>query len=215
MTTIFVAGTGTDVGKTWVTVRLIAELRARGHAVFARKPAQSFTLDERGTTDAELLGAATDEAPTAVCLPHRWYEVAMAPPMAATVLGRPSFTIADLAAETTMNADGITFVEGAGGPRSPLADNGDNVAFARAISARFVVLVADAGLGTINAVELSIAALSGFETITMLNRFETIDLHERNRAWLERAGHSIATSIAELAAQMEARIPAPQPTDRR
>lgn len=208
MTTIFVAGIGTDVGKTWVTVKLIAELRVRGHSVFARKPAQSFTPDDRGTTDAELLGTATGEAPTTVCPSQRWYEVAMAPPMAAAVLGRPSFTIADLAAETTTSADGITFVEGVGGPRSPLAEDGDNVAFARAIGARFVVLVADAGLGTINAVELSVAALSGFETITMLNRFDAIDLHERNRAWLERAGHSITTSIGGLAGQLEARIPA-------
>jgi len=208
VTTIFVAGTGTDVGKTWVTVKLIAEFRARGHAVSARKPAQSFALDERGTTDAELLAAATREPTTAVCPPQRWYEVAMAPPMAAAVLRRPGFTIADLAAETVTSPDGITFVEGAGGPRSPLADDGDNVAFARAIGARFVVLVSDAGLGTINAVELSVAALSGFETITLLNRFDEIDLHERNRAWLERAGHSIATSVGQLADQLEARIPA-------
>lgn len=208
MTTIFVAGTGTDVGKTWVTVQLIAELRARRHQVFARKPAQSFTLDERGTTDAELLAAATGEAPMTVCPPPRWYETPMAPPMAAAALGRPRFTIADLAAETTTSADGITFVEGAGGPRSPLAEDGDNVAFARAIGARFVILVAHAGLGTINAVELSVAALSGFETITMLNRFDAIELHERNRAWLERAGHSIATSVGGLADQLEARIPA-------
>jgi dethiobiotin synthetase len=209
VTTIFVAGTGTDIGKTWVTVRLIAELRARGHGVRARKPAQSVAPDERGTTDAELLGAATGEAPTTVCPPQRWYEVAMAPPMAASVLARPGYTIADLAAETTTSADGITFVEGAGGPRSPLADDGDNVAFARAIGTRFVVLVADAGLGTINAVELSVAALSGFETIVMLNRFGATDLHERNRAWLERAGHSVSTSVVGLAAQLEARIPAP------
>ena len=209
MTTIFVAGTGTDIGKTWVTVRLIAELRARGHGVHARKPAQSFSPDERGTTDAELLGAATGEAPTTVCAAHRWYEVAMAPPMAASVLARPAFTIADLAAETKPGADGITFLEGAGGPRSPLADDGDNVAFARLIGTRFVVLVADAGLGTINAVELSVAALSGFETIVMLNRFGASDLHGRNRAWLERAGHSVATSVVGLAALVEARIPAP------
>lgn len=208
MTTIFIAGTGTDVGKTWVTVQLIADLRARGLNVYARKPAQSFTPDDRGTTDAELLGAATGEAPTTVCPPQRWYEVPMAPPMAASVLQRPSFTIADLASETTRSAAGITFVEGAGGPRSPLAEDGDNVAFARAIGARFVVLVADAGLGTINAVELGVAALSGFETITMLNRFDASDLHERNRAWLEHAGHSIATSVGALADQLEARIPA-------
>ena len=37
-----VAGTGTEVGKTWAAVRLITELRSDGRSVAARKPAQSF-----------------------------------------------------------------------------------------------------------------------------------------------------------------------------
>ncbi len=34
---VAVAGTGTEVGKTWVACRLAAELRARGLAVAARE----------------------------------------------------------------------------------------------------------------------------------------------------------------------------------
>ena len=211
MTTIFVTGTGTDVGKTWVLARLIAELRSRGSTAHARKPAQSFTADERGRTDADLLGAATGEPPTVVCPDHRWYETPMAPPMAAAVLGLPPFTIADLARETTAREttiEAITFVEGAGGPRSPLADDGDNVDYARALGASLVVLVADAGLGTINAVELCTAALTGFETLVMLNRFEPgLDLHRRNRDWLTSAGHRTATTIGNLADLLEPRVP--------
>ena len=207
MTTIFIAGTGTDVGKTWVAVNLIAALQTRGHTVHARKPAQSFDPTERGTTDAELLAHATGEAATTVCPEHRWYEVPMAPPMAAAVLGRPEFTLADLAAETTIGPSAVTLVEGAGGPRSPLASDGDNVGFARAIHAERALLVADAGLGTINAVELSVAALSGFETVVALNRFNDSDLHRRNRDWLGRAGHLVVTSIEELVDQIAARLP--------
>ena len=205
MTAIFVAGTGTDVGKTWVLTRLITELGARGHDVHARKPAQSFDADERGGTDADLLGHVTNESPTVVCPVHRWYETPMAPPMAADLLGRAPFTIADLADETEVS--GVTFVEGAGGPRSPLAGDGDNIDFARAIGAQLVILVADAGLGTINAVALSSAALSGFETIVVLNRFDGTDLHERNRAWLTGAGHLVVTTIDQLAERLETRLP--------
>lgn len=206
MTTIFVTGTGTDVGKTWVLARLIAELRSRGTAAHARKPAQSFTADERGRTDADLLGAATGEPPTIVCPAHRWYETPMAPPMAAAVLGLPPFTISDLARETAIES--ITFVEGAGGPRSPLADDGDNVDYARALGASLAVLVADSGLGTINAVELCTAALTGFETLVMLNRYEPdLDLHRRNRDWLGAAGHRTAITIAGLADLVEPRLP--------
>ena len=208
MTTIFVAGTGTDIGKTWVAVRLVAALRARGHTVHARKPAQSFEPAERGRTDAELLADATGESALTVCPEHRWYEVPMAPPMAAAVLGRPAFTVNDLVTETTIPATGVTLVEGAGGPRSPLAGDGDNVTFARAIHTHQTLLVADAGLGTINAVELSVAALSGFETVVLLNRFAGSDLHDRNRAWLLHAGHRVVTTIEALADHLSTRLPA-------
>ncbi len=209
MTTVFVAGTGTDVGKTWVAVRLVAALRARGHTVSARKPAQSFDPVELGATDAEHLAAATDELPTAVCVEHRWYETPMAPPMAAAALGRPEFTVADLLGEIVIPKAGITIVEGAGGPRSPLAADGDNVDLARALHASLVVLVGDAGLGTINAVELSVAAFGGFETLVVLNRWTDSDLHRRNLRWLREAGHRIVTSVEELAELLDARLSSP------
>ena len=205
MIAIFVAGTGTEVGKTWIATRLIATLRERGHAVSARKPAQSFAPSELGHTDAELLGAATGESPFIVCPERRWYGTPMAPPMAAAALGRPPFTVAELARETKLV--GLTILEGAGGPRSPLAVDGDNVDFARAVGARLVVLVADAGLGVINAVELSTAAFHGFETVVMLNRFTAHDaLHGANRAWLERSGHRVTATIDELADHLETRL---------
>ncbi len=209
MTALFVAGTGTEVGKTWVAVQLAATLGGRGHTVSARKPAQSFAPDDLGTTDAEQLGAATGEPPTAVCPAHRWYETPMAPPMAAAALGRPEFTIATLAAEIVIPADGVTIVEGAGGPRSPIASDGDNVDLARALRASIVVLVADAGLGTINAVELSVAAFGGFETVVILNRWTDSDLERRNAEWLGRAGHRVVTSVAALADTLDARLSRP------
>ena len=202
---IFVAGTGTDVGKTWVLTRLITELRSRGHEIRVRKPAQSFTPSELGRTDAELLGAAVDEPATVICPAHRWYERPMAPPMAAGVLGRPAFTIADLVGEIGVHPN--CFIEGAGGPRSPIAADGDNVDLARALGAGLVVLVADAGLGTINAVELSVTALPGFEVIVLLNRFDPAeDLHRRNREWLTAAGHRIETEIGGLANDLAPRL---------
>ena len=36
---IAVVGTGTEVGKTWVSAHLLRDLRAEGHRVAARKPA--------------------------------------------------------------------------------------------------------------------------------------------------------------------------------
>jgi len=187
---VAVVGTGTDVGKTWVAARLLTDLRAAGLRVAARKPAQSFEPhDDPARRDAAVLGAATGEAPEDVCQPHRWYEVAMAPPMAAEELGRPSFTIHDLESELRWpsEATDVGLVETAGGLRSPLAVDGDCLSLCEAVAPDAVVLVADAGLGTINAVRLTLHALGPRASITVvvLNRFDAgSDLHQRNLEWL-------------------------------
>jgi dethiobiotin synthetase len=182
---VVVTGTGTDVGKTWFTAATLRALAGRGHTVTARKPVQSFTAGDPAT-DAHVLAAATGQDRFDVCPRHRWYEHAVAPPMAAEVLGLPRFTIADLARETTAAPGGTTFVEGAGGPRSPLADDGDTIDLARALPTAAVVLVADAGLGTINAVRLCAAQLApSWPLVVALNRYDAADdLHARNAEWL-------------------------------
>jgi dethiobiotin synthetase len=188
---VAVVGTGTDVGKTWVAARLLDDLRAAGRRVAARKPAQSFEPDDDpATRDAAVLGAASGESAEDVCPPHRWFEVAMAPPMAAEWLGRPPFTIQDLTSELRWPADPVDvgLVETAGGVRSPLAADGDCLALCTALDPDVVVLVADAGLGTINAVRLTVDALSAlsFALVVVLNRFDAaVGLHTRNREWLQ------------------------------
>jgi dethiobiotin synthetase len=191
MKLVVVVGTGTEVGKTWVSARLLRDLRAEGREVAARKTAQSFDPDDRGT-DAHALARATGEDPADVCPRHRWYPVPMAPPMAAEHLGRPAFTIDDLVAETVwpVPPPALGLVEAAGGVRSPHAVDGDAVTLVEALQPDMVVVVADAGLGTINSTRLSLEALDrGAHVATplvFLNRFDAAEeLHRRNRAWLD------------------------------
>ena len=102
----------------------------------------------------------------------------------------------------------MTLVEGAGGPRSPLADDGDIVDLARALGIGRAVLVADAGLGTINAVRLCVDALTGLDTVVFLNRYDAgEDLHRRNRGWLADAGYAVTTDLVGLADEVVARLP--------
>lgn len=199
---MLVVGTGTEVGKTWVSARLLARLRAGGHPVAARKPAQSFDPgDDPGETDAAVLGRATGEPARDVCPPGRWYPVAMAPPMAAAELGRPAFTLADLVGEVRWPGSlaggdpaGVGLVETAGGVLSPQAADGDAAAMARLLRPDVLVLVADAGLGTIHAVRACLPALAAAaevgrapRTVVVLNRFEPgATLHRRNVEWLRR-----------------------------
>lgn len=199
-TLVFVAGTGTDIGKTWWTAATARELRTAGVSVAARKPVQSG--EPGAATDADVLGAATGEDPAAVCSPHRTYSLAWAPPMAARELGLPGFSTADLAGGIVW-PEGIEvgLVEGVGGPRSPISDDGDNVALVHLVAPDLVVLVADAGLGIINAVRLSLAALTGFPVVVALNRFTGDDLHERNREHLITVdGAEVVTEPRALAA---------------
>jgi dethiobiotin synthetase len=187
---VAVVGTGTDVGKTWVTARMLHELRDAGCSVAARKPAQSFDAsDDPAGYDAAVLGAASGESPETVCPPQRWYEMAMAPPMAADALARPTFALDELVEELRwpeLPVD-VGFVETAGGLRSPIADDGDCLSFVVAVMPEVVVLVADAGLGTINSVRLTLDALVRLPAplAVVVNRFdEGSELHHRNLAWL-------------------------------
>lgn len=204
---VLVGGTGTEVGKTWVAAAVAGQLREEGWVISARKPAQSFDPHDDAPHDSEVLGEATNESPDAVCPPHRNYEVAMAPPMAATSLGRPSFTTSDLVDEVTgswpPHSVDVGIVELAGGWRSPQAAPdaaGDDCrAFASLLAPDLVVLVADAGLGTLNSVRSALDSVDQ-PAVVVLNRFDPLDpLHGANRDWLvEVDGTEVFTSSGAL-----------------
>ena len=207
MNVIAFAGTGTDVGKTYVAAALLRALHERGKVVHARKPVQSFAEGD-ASTDADVLAAATGEDPIVVCPAHRRFSLPLAPPMAAEALGLDPFTIADLASELEAGVtdDGLVLVETAGGVRSPIADDGDSAALIRALAPALVVLVADAGLGTINVVRLSRDALWKERLVVVyLNRFDSgSDLHARNARWLaQREGLVVLTDVEALTRLVE------------
>ena len=208
-TVVVVSGTGTEVGKTWVTAGIARARRARGNVVEARKPAQSFAAEDSHPRDAEVLADATGEDPSSVCPAHRSFALAMAPPIAADALGCDPFTIADLVSETRWSdAVDVGLVEGAGGPRSPLASDGDTVDLARALAPDAIILVSDAGLGTINSVRLATEPLRAVAPVVVfLNRYtDTDELHRRNRVWLER-DHQVEIVLDALADRIAGQRP--------
>ena len=89
------------------------------------------------------------------------------------------------------------------GRASPIAHDGDGVELVRQLRPDDVVLVADAGLGTINAVLLSVGpyAALGHDPLVVLNRFDgDDDLHRRNLAWLrDRVGLRVFTDVDDVA----------------
>ena len=204
---VVVLGTSTGVGKTWVASKVLARLRAGGTTVAARKPVQSHAPCDP-ETDADLLARATGEATDTVCPPHRSYAIALAPPIAAAFVGTAPPALEDLLAELEWPEPPVDVgvVETAGGPRSPIAADGDCAALAGALGADLSVLVAHAGLGAINAVRLCAPTLPA-PFVVFLNRFDNSDLHDRNRRWLQADGYEVVVDVAELARRVGAKKP--------
>ena len=93
---------------------------------------------------------------------------------------------------------------GGGGRGAPPPPHGDTADLADALDPDAVVLVADAGLGAINAVRLCTGAFPRHRLVVALNRFEPSDgLHALNLAWLrERADLDVVTTPTALAAHL-------------
>lgn len=187
-TLVVVLGTRTEVGKTWVSSQLARVLRSRGLTVAARKPAQSWGPEEE-LTDADVLAAATGETAEQVCSIS--YPVPMAPPMAAEALGTEPPSVSDLIATISWQPGiDVGLVETAGGVASPQAGDGDAIDLLEALRPDAALLVADAGLGTINDIRLCVAAIESRlgdppPVVVLANRWNPDDeLHQRNLAWL-------------------------------
>ncbi len=202
---IAVLGTGTGVGKTWVVADVLGALRAAGLSVAARKPVQSFAPCDV-ETDADVLALATGDAPYDICREHRWYPMAMAPPIAAAFLGMPPPTLDELLAKLVWPDDGtdVGLVETVGGPRSPLAVDGDSAGLAAALAPHLSVLVSPAGLGAINAVRLCAPTLAQ-PFVVFLNRFDRTDVHDGNLRWLQGDGFEVVVDPKQLAARVAGR----------
>jgi dethiobiotin synthetase len=195
--TVVVCGTRTGIGKTWLSAALITGLRTRGMSVVARKPVQSFDPSDV-LTDADILAGASGEPTEVVCPWHRRYELPLSPPMACEKLGRPRYAIGELVSEMNLPTHGVAVIEGVGGPRSPLAFDGDTVDLADALHANLVVLVADPGVGVINEARLSVPAFGGRRPVVVyLNRFShKNEVHEDNLHWLrDHEGLEVITDL--------------------
>jgi len=157
---LFITGTGTGVGKTRATGLLLAALRQRGLDAVAIKPVQTgASVGEIAPDLAEHMRLA-DWHPAD---PARYAPIVLrdpvSPHLAAEREGR-TLAVAEIVAATQAAATGHAFalVEGAGGIIVPI--NRRETMLHLAVALRLPVLVvAQAGLGTINHTLLTLAAL--------------------------------------------------------
>ncbi len=153
---IFVTGTDTGVGKTWVGVRLLNLLRAMGRQLVPRKPVESGWQDDVTRTDTWQLAQAAGVSPDEVC--RYRMKAALAPPRAAWLEGK-ALTLSGLVESCYFGTQvgQFMFVEGAGGFYSPIAEDGLNADLAELLNLPLLVVTEDR-VGCINHVLLTIEA---------------------------------------------------------
>ncbi|MFK0286417.1 dethiobiotin synthase [Streptomyces sp. NPDC090499] len=153
MPILVITGTGTEVGKTVTTAAVAAAAVAAGRSVAVLKAAQTGVRpDERGDADevARLVGAVT--AAEVARFPEP-----LAPGTAARRAGMPPVRpqdVAEAAAKLATEHE-LVLVEGAGGLLVRFDAAGGTLADAARLLNAPVLVVASAGLGTLNTTELT------------------------------------------------------------
>ncbi len=158
---IFVTGTDTGVGKTFLATRLIRSLKRLGIPVIPRKPVESGCKrvgDRLVPADALALEEASGSQTNLneIC-PYR-LEHPLSPERAARLEG-VDYGLQDLVNACQVPSDRFLMVEGAGGFYSPLASNGLNADLALHLNLPVLLVAADR-LGCINHVLLTIDAIA-------------------------------------------------------
>jgi dethiobiotin synthetase len=162
---LVVTGTGTDVGKTVVTAAIAALAVDRGRRVAVLKPAQTGVRDGEPGDLAEVRRLAGDVTTREL----RRYPDPLSPEAAARRAGLPDLHPAEIAgAAAKLDEDhDLVLVEGAGGLLVRFDTNGGTLADVAWALGAPVLIVAGAGLGTLNATALTAESLRhrGVETI--------------------------------------------------
>jgi len=143
----FITGSDTDVGKTYISCQIIAQLRRLNIDLETRKPAESGCHEDAGgvllTHDAAALQQANDNRESLERINPFRYRAALAPHRAARLEGQRIELEALLDACSRDNPASRLIVEGAGGFYSPLAENGLNADLASALQLPVIIVVAD------------------------------------------------------------------------
>ena len=160
--TVFVTGTDTEIGKTYVSVMLIRALVSRGFRVAGMKPVASGcvrTPEGLRSDDAlQLMAAANVDVPYQQVNPYA-FEPAIAPHIAAAEAG-VAISLDEIRRQHQRLCGQVDWVvvEGVGGWQVPLGDEFTVADLAAALGGH-VVLVVGVRLGCINHALLSVESI--------------------------------------------------------
>ncbi|MCC6493648.1 MAG: dethiobiotin synthase [Pirellulales bacterium] len=151
---LFIAGTSTEVGKTYVGAMIARALAAAGKRVGVYKPAASGCRrggDKLIADDAVALWEAAGRPGTLEQVCPQRFLAPLAPPLAASAEGRRvDRALLRSGLDCWFGISDVVLVEGAGGLMSPLSDEDYNIDLAADLDLSLLIVAANE-LGAINA----------------------------------------------------------------
>ena len=203
---IFITGTGTDIGKTYVTGLIVKKLRESGLNAGYYKAAVSG-VEEGQLSDPEyvkkIAGIDDNNSPKAVSYV---YKEAVSPHLAARINNRPiDFNVIEQDFQKARNYYDFLTVEGSGGIICPIRwDNSEHLIIDEMIKRLklSVLVISPAGLGSINAAVLTIEHLQNRQIPIkgiILNHWHSNDIMEEDNAYMieKLTGIPILTRVKE------------------
>ncbi len=176
---IFISGTNTEVGKTFITVNIIKLLQSKGYLVNPYKPVETGCkkrLSRLVPSDSSLFHKAIEERVSLDKInPYRFIQPIS--PATAIKLSNKRITISNyLSKFKSLPRCDFSVIEGAGGLFSPLALDGFNIDLIKKVKAP-TILVAKDEIGVINNVMLSLNILRQYKIkvlAVILNRIDKV-----------------------------------------
>jgi dethiobiotin synthetase len=200
---LFITGSDTGVGKTYVAALIARALREQGHTVGVYKPAATGCRQVRGqlvSSDARILWQAAGRPGKLARVCPQSFKAPLAPPLAAAREGR--------AVDRNLLRSGIRYwqqrsdfilVEGAGGLMSPISDDDYNADVAYDLGYPLVIVVANR-IGAINQALQTLIVAATFKEGIQVSR---VVLNQSRSDWADDP--STATNGDELAARIGVR----------
>lgn len=189
---LFITGTGTDVGKTYVTALIVKCLKDAGlDAGYYKAAISGAEKDEEDGTlhagDALYVKEIAELSETQEELVSYVYEAAVSPHLAAQLDNKPiDFDVVEKDFRRALSRHEYITMEGSGGIICPLRWDKEQHVILDDLVLRLglgALIVADAGLGTINAAVLTVEHLRARNIPVrgiILNRFHDGDVMEED-----------------------------------
>ena len=207
---LFITATGTDVGKTYVSALICKRMKDEGFNIGYYKAALSGSSDIKDSDAWYVKRKANLEYEYNEMVSYT-YKHAYSPHLVAQIEGNPpDMKVIKKSYKNISKNHEYMIVEGSGGIICPIRYDDDKKIFLEDIIKELdlpCLIVADAGLGTINSAVLTIEYMKSKKIKIkgiILNRFEEANvMHEDNKEMIEKITNIKTVGIIDSVNNME------------